>query len=332
MTTKTPEAALSVAVFPDFAPRNDMMNPEHIHDYGNQPALRLHLGDPESTIVLGEVPIYQEVPHSREGRAGVRVPDLLVAFHIRRAQVIAQKGYAISEQGKPPDFVLEVASDSTARTDETDKREDYARFGVTEYWLFDPDWGRRYRRGLMGWRLVNGRYVPIYIWEYASGRYCGWSAALGLYVCWEEGRLRWYDPVSGYLRTHDEEQRGRISAETGRITAEAGRIIAEAQRDAVAAERDAERDERITAEAGRIAAEVERDAERDERINAEAQRDSERDERMAAEAERDSERDERMAAEAERDSERDERIAAEAEVARLRAEIARLRGDAADEA
>ena len=290
-------AALSVAVFPDFAPRNDMMNPEHIHDYGHQPALRLHLGNPESTIVLGEVPIYGEVPRSREGRAGVRVPDLLVAFHIRRAQVIAQKGYAISEQGKPPDFVLEVASDSTARTDETDKREDYARFGVTEYWLFDPDWGRRYRRGLMGWRLVNGRYVPIYIWEYASGRYCGWSAALGLYVCWDQGRLRWYDPVSGYLRTHDEEQSGRISAETGRITAEAGRIIAEAQRDAVAAQRDAERDERTNAEVRRIAAEAQRDA-------------------VAAE----------------RDSEREERIAAEAEIARLRAEIARLRADAADEA
>ena len=332
MTTKTPAAAsessapsVAVAVFPDFAPRNDMMNPEHLHDYGNQPALRLHLGNPEGTIVLGEVPIYEEVPRSRESRAGVRVPDLLVAFNIRRAQVIAQKGYAIGEQGKPPDFVLEVASDSTARTDETDKRDDYARFGVSEYWLFDPDWGRRYRRGLMGWRLVNGRYVPIFIRQYAPGRYCGWSAALGLYVCWEEGRLRWYDPATGYLRTHDEEQRGRISAEAGLVTAEAGRIIAEAQRDAVAAERDSERDERVAAEARRMAAERERDA-------VAAERDSERDERMAAEAERDSERDERMAAEAERDSERDERMAAEAENARLRAEIARLRGDDVEQA
>ena len=80
--TRAPAAAsessapsVAVAVFPDFASRNDMMNPEHLHDYGNQPALRLHLGNPEGTIVLGEVPIYEEVPRSREGRAGVRVPD-----------------------------------------------------------------------------------------------------------------------------------------------------------------------------------------------------------------------------------------------------------------
>ena len=291
-------SAPSAAAFPDFPPRNDMMNPEHLHDYGHQPALRLHLGDPESTIVLGEVPIYwgvpiyQDAPPGREsrGRGKVRVPDLLVSFRIRRAQVIAQKGYAINEQGKPPDFVLEVASDSTASTDETDKWQDYARFGVTEYWLFDPDWGRRYRRGLMGWRLVDGRYVPIVIHEYAPGMYYGWSAALGLYVCWEHGRLRWYDPAAGYLRSHDEERDGRIAAEV---------------------ERDVER-------GGRIVAEVERDVERNERIAAEAQR-------IAAEAQRDE-------ATAERDAEREERIAAEAEIDRLRAEIARMRGATSDEA
>ena len=33
-----------------------------------------------------------------------------------------RKGYLIPEQGKPPDFVLEVASETTGEVDETDKR------------------------------------------------------------------------------------------------------------------------------------------------------------------------------------------------------------------
>ena len=199
-----------VARFPDFPPRNDMMNPRHLHDAAIQSALRMHLGNPDTTIVLGEVPIAREVSR---GRAGVRIPDLLIAFNVRRARILAQQGYAISEQGKPPDFVLEVASNTTSRVDETAKLLDYAAFGVTEYWLFDPDWGRRYAQGLMGWTLVNNSYTAIPIYEYAPGRHCGYSAVLGLYVCWEHGRLRWYDPVAGYLRTHDEERDGRIAAE-----------------------------------------------------------------------------------------------------------------------
>ena len=228
-----PAPAPAPAAFPDFPPRNDLMNSENLHDYGNQPALRLHLGNPDTTVVLGETPIYWRVP---TGRAGVRVPDLLIAFNIRRALISAQKGFSIADQGKPPDFVLEVASDSTARNDETAKKRDYAAFGVTEYWLFDPDWGQRYERGLIGWTLVQGSYEPIAIHQYGSELHYGWSDVLGLYVCWEYGRLRWYDPAVGYLRTHDEERSGRIAAEdrleaaeTQRDEERSGRIAAEAE-------------------------------------------------------------------------------------------------------
>ena len=44
----------------------------------------------------------------------------------------------------------------------------------------------------------------------------GYSAVLGLYLCWEEGRLRFYDPVAGrYLPTPYEskiEQEERVMA------------------------------------------------------------------------------------------------------------------------
>ena len=294
-----PAPASTLDQFPDFPPRTDMMNTTHLHDYGNQPTLRLHLGNPETTVVLGEVPLYWQVTRRR---AEVRIPDLLIAFDIRRARVIAQKGYSIRDQGKPPEFVLEVASDTTARNDQLDKWVDYAAFGVLEYWLFDPDWGLRYPSGLIGWRLVNGRFVRIIVHEYAPGMYFAWSAVLGLYVCWEFGRLRWYDPLKGYLRTHDEERSSRIAA---------------------VAQRNEER-------SSRIAAEAQRNEERDSRIAAEAQRNEERSSRIAAEAQRNEERDSRIAAEAQRDEERNSRIAAEAELQRLRAEMARRQAGADD--
>ena len=43
----------------------------------------------------------------------------------------------ISEVGKPPEFVLEIASRTTARRDETVKREGYAKLSVPECWGFD---------------------------------------------------------------------------------------------------------------------------------------------------------------------------------------------------
>ena len=209
----------AIARFPDFPPRADMMNPLHLHDQGHQPALRRHFGNPDTTIVLGEVPIARNVPR---GRAGVRIPDLLIAFDVRRAHILAQQGYAIGEQGKPPDFVLEVASDTTAGNDENAKWLDYANFGVMEYWLFDPDWGKRYAVGLAGWTLVNGRYEPIAIHQYAPNMYYGVSAVLGLQVCWEHGQLRWYDPIAQcYLDTFDSVADARDAERDGRIAAEA---------------------------------------------------------------------------------------------------------------
>ena len=247
-------AAPDFAQFPDYPPRDDMMNTRYLHDYGNQPALRLYLGNPDSTIVLGEVPIAWDIPR---GGSRVRIPDLLVACNVNAAQILNQKGYAIRQQGKAPDLVLEVASDTTSRRDETEKWHDYAAFGVPEYWLFDPDWGQRYEQGLTGWTLVNGSYEPIPIHEYAADMRYGYSAALGLYVCWEHGRLRWYDAATGYLRTHDEEHNGRID-ERGR------RIVAEILQDAATRERDDERGRRIAAEILQDAAEAENRRLRDE--------------------------------------------------------------------
>jgi hypothetical protein len=166
------------------------------------------------------------------------------------ASVILRRGFAIDEQGKPPDFVLEIASVSTALNDYTGKREGYAAYGIPEYWRFDPTGGDRYPVGLAGDRLVGKEYQPMEIVPTEEGSYWGHSDVLNLDLCWEHGQLRFYDPVAQlYLLTHDEEAQARITAEVFRDSAEAQRITAEAQRDSAEAQRDAERQAHIGTEA-----------------------------------------------------------------------------------
>ena len=62
-------------------------------------------------------------------------PDLLVVLRERRS-IIKHRGV----EGAP-DLVLEVLSPSTTKHDRTRKRQFYARNGVREYWIVDPDAG-----------------------------------------------------------------------------------------------------------------------------------------------------------------------------------------------
>ena len=203
-----------------------MQNPIFLYDPGHPAALRRHLGSQDTTIVLGEIPLGWQ---HNQGE-GLLKPDLLIAFDIDRGAVIAQEGYSIDERGKPPDFVLEVASKTTSQNDYTRKRGGYASYGVPEYWRFDPTGGEYYPAGLAGDRLVDDSYTPIDVSEVSHARYWGYSAVLGLYLSWEYGHLRWYDPAAQrYLRTHDEEADGRIAERQARLNAEAERDAAQAR-------------------------------------------------------------------------------------------------------
>ena len=202
--------------FPDFPPRDDMQNILHLHQPSYLVALARCLGRRETTLVFGEIPVYWYPSRN------ARIPDLLVAFGIDPAAAIARNGYSIEEQGKPPDFVLEVASPTTARNDYTSKREDYAAFGISEYWHFDPTEGQRYDAPLAGDRLIDGAYQPIEISGAMESGLCGRSDILGLDICWESGRLRWWNPITQtYLETHDEEADARIAEREARLAAEA---------------------------------------------------------------------------------------------------------------
>ena len=249
--------------FPEIPPRDDMNNSLYLHEPAWQPALRRHLSAVHSMMLLiSEMP----VAWSHDQRSGILVPDLLIAFDVDADTIIRRRGYAIDDVRKPPDFVLEIASIHTARNDERGKRVAYARYGVTEYWRFDNTGGEYYAAGLAGDRLgADGTYHSIQIHRLADGSLWGHSQVLNLDLCWEDGRLRWYDPVGRrYLDTYDEavdgwmaEQGARILAEAELDTERAARLLAEGELDTERAARIAERAARQAEQSARQAAEQE---------------------------------------------------------------------------
>ena len=189
---------------------DEMTSYDQLHKTGNSYHLAQHFGNPERTLVEADRWIIAE-PGSFRDLA--RYPDLLVAFGVDPAAYKASNGYVVSEQGKPPDFVLEVASESTAEIDVGEKRRNYAALGIGEYWRFDET-GEYHGVRLAGERLVEGEYLAIDVEELPDGSLQGYSEALDLHLRWERGELRFYDPCTGRpIVTLADEQEARAAAE-----------------------------------------------------------------------------------------------------------------------
>lgn len=62
----------------------------------------------------------------------IREPDILFVSHAH-ADRVGEQAYG------PPDLVVEVISPGTAHVDRGEKFMEYARAGVEEYWLVDPE-------------------------------------------------------------------------------------------------------------------------------------------------------------------------------------------------
>ncbi|MDE2686304.1 MAG: Uma2 family endonuclease [Chloroflexota bacterium] len=154
-------------------------------------------------------------------------PDCFVVFGLsetarKSLSLEGRNTYVMSEVGKPPDFVLEIGSESTGRVDTGSKRDLYAEIGVPEYWRYDPTGEEYYGEALVGERLVNGEYARFPLRYEDDGSVWSHSEVLNLDLWWVEGELRFWDPVGGqWLLSHEEEQDGRLAAEAGRLAAEA---------------------------------------------------------------------------------------------------------------
>ena len=186
----------------------DMLREQRIFDFRN--VLRYHLALRDDVLIAGG----GYLRHQADDESGQLDPRCVVAFGVNPRGIVARNGYVISEVGKPPDFVLEVASYGAGERDCVVKREGYAGLGVGEYWRFDPSGGRHYGAALAGDTLVDGRYERLQMHQDSDGLIWGYSEVLGLELCWDAGDVRLRDHNTKlFLPAPGEERHRREAAE-----------------------------------------------------------------------------------------------------------------------
>ena len=227
--------------------------------------LENHFGKTPGSYVNGNTFLYYV-----EGDPGRSVsPDCYVVLDITPEAIhslsaAGNNTYLLWEVGKPPEFVIEIASESTKSNDLIGKRDLYAELGISEYWRYDPTGGDHYGDPLVGERLVNGEYERLQMREDEDGRVWARSIALNLYLYWADGDLRYWDPAAEeWLLNYEEEHEQRLAERAGRLTAEsraaqeqAGRLAAESRVDQEQAGRLAAEDRAQAAEARATALEA----------------------------------------------------------------------------
>ena len=222
MITKLDAATAAIESLPDPPKKHDMQQFGHCVQASS--TLEAYLSRSGDVLVAGGGYLIVSTGSVQDWRLHF-YPDCVVAFGVDPKAIIARNGYVISEVGKPPEFVLEIASRTTAPRDETVKREGYAEYGVSPSTGDSTVPGRDYysqrlcRRG----RLVGDAYEPIELTEEADGEVRGYSHALSLYLCSDvENRLRFWDPATQeYLPTHNEAIEERDRERAARIQSEA---------------------------------------------------------------------------------------------------------------
>ncbi len=224
--------------------------------------LRQRYRDDPSVFMSGAVFVSYDITNGNRRVA----PDLFIAFGVD-SEAIRENlpNYWMWEVGKAPDFVMEVASDSTASRDLNEKRELYRSLGIAEYWRFDPKNGERYGHIIAGERLVDGVYESYDVREWTDGSLTCHSDLLNLDFYWEEQRgFDVLDPATG--RTIDVLEAERTSRLVAEAQLEAERAARQAAEERVHAKRETVGEER----SARQAAEERAEAEQAARLAAEA--------------------------------------------------------------
>lgn len=200
--------------------------------------LESYFRDEPDVYVSGNLFIYYV-----EGNPGKRVaPDVFVVRGVGKHE---RRVYYLWEEGPAPEVVFEISSRKTWGDDLQRKWLLYARLGVKEYFLFDPEYDYL-DEALVGYRLEDGQYTRM---EVNDGRL--YSETLKLELVDTGKTLRLFNSQTGsFLPTRMEVEQARQQAEEARQQAEEARQQAEEERRTEAGARQrAEEDRRLEAEA-----------------------------------------------------------------------------------
>ena len=142
-------------------------------------------------------------------------PDVFVVRGVRKLP--PRLYYLLWEEGKAPDFIIEVTSKTTSNVDRRKKRVLYRDvLKVPEYFLFDP-FEEYLKPSMQGYRLVEGEYEPI---APVAGRLP--SVMLGLHLERDGTQLRLFDPAAGQRLATLSERAAAAEARAAAATAGAG--------------------------------------------------------------------------------------------------------------
>jgi Uma2 family endonuclease len=156
----------------------------------------------------------------------VKAPDTMVLKDIGKHR---RRTFKTWEEKAVPCVILEITSESRVTEDMREKKELYARLGVREHFVFDPD-RSCLDPPLRGFRLRGKKYVPLVPEPDGSLT----SQELGLRLLPGEDRLRLFDARTGRRLLSPAE---RAEQERRRAEQERQRAKQERQRaDALAAE------------------------------------------------------------------------------------------------
>jgi Uma2 family endonuclease len=228
MSIVNPEAVpLTLAEPTQAAPEAPVFPPSDL--YSNEPPLEteLHLRqillliqllewfwrDRTDFYAFGNLTVYYS-PKQRKSE-DFRGPDFFVVLGTERK---ARKSWVVwEEEGKYPNLIIELLSDSTADTDRNLKKQIYQdTFRTPEYFWFDPA-----SLELAGFHLVDGQYEVIE----PNQQGWLWSRQLQLFLGVQSQELRLFTPEGELVPTPEEtaqqEQQQRLEAEQRVAEAEA---------------------------------------------------------------------------------------------------------------
>jgi Uma2 family endonuclease len=191
--------------------------------------------------------------HQQLRNRDFRGPDFFLVKNTRRQP---RRSWVVwEEDGKYPDIIIELLSESTAEVDRTTKKDLYQdRFRTPEYFWFDP-----HTLEFVGLRLVGSRYQEIPRQQQGM-----WSETLELYLGIVDGQLRFFSADGDLIPTPQESAvRAGEAAKVAEQTALAAqRETAAAQQETAAAQQETAAAQQETAAAQQETAAAQQEVER----------------------------------------------------------------------
>ena len=179
--------------------------------------LKDYFENQEDVCVSGNMLMYYEEGNPKK----VVAPDVFVAFGVEKKQ---RRTYRTWEEGRTPDFVLEVASPSTFKKDIGQKKDIYASvLAVKEYYIYDPL--GQIVPSFIGYRLIDGEYKEIALVDERLT-----SEVLGLELGEIEDKLRLYNPKSSQWLLTPAEEIKKVRTRAENAEAELAKALAEIER------------------------------------------------------------------------------------------------------